>query len=93
MESSTPAKRPRDLISTHENPSGGSLVLGHVSPVTNLILTHDERYIITADRDEHIRVSWYPQGYNIEMFCLGHKKYVLFPTSYYCSSGVCMSVD
>lgn len=93
MEVSTPAKRSRDSFLAHENPSGGSLVLGHVSLLTNFILTPDERYIITADRDEHIRVSWYPQGYNIEMFCLGHKKYVLFRTSYYCSSGVCMSID
>ena len=77
-ESPTPAKRARDSLSAHENPSGGSLVLGHVSLLTSFILTPDERYIVTADRDEHIRVSWYPQGYNIEMFCLGHKKYALF---------------
>ncbi|KAG2355138.1 hypothetical protein BDR07DRAFT_1427131, partial [Suillus spraguei] len=26
--------------------------------------------------DEHIRISWYPQGYTIESYCLGHQKYV-----------------
>ena len=77
-EGQTPAKRSRDSLSAHENPSGGTLVLGHVSLLTNFILTPDERYIVTADRDEHVRVSWYPQGYNIEMFCLGHRKYVMF---------------
>jgi len=31
---------------------------------------------VTADRDEHIRVSWFPQGYNIESFCLGTTTFV-----------------
>lgn len=66
----------KDALSSHENPSGGQLILGHASPLNAFLLTHDERYIITADRDEHIRVSWYPQGYNIEMYCLGHSKFV-----------------
>lgn len=70
----------RDEFSSHENPSDGQLVLGHASPLTAFLLSQDEKYIITADRDEHIRVSWYPEGYNIEMYCLGHRK-CAFPTS------------
>ncbi|KAG6902580.1 hypothetical protein C0995_014587 [Termitomyces sp. Mi166 len=69
-------KQKKDALSSHENPSGGSLILGHTSFLNAFILNQDEKYIITADRDEHIRVSWYPQGYNIEMFCLGHTKSV-----------------
>ena len=68
-------KQQRDALSSHENPSGGQLILGHASPLTAFLLTNDEKYIVTADRDEHIRVSWYPMGYNIEMYCLGHLKY------------------
>ncbi|KAI9278018.1 WD40-repeat-containing domain protein [Sporodiniella umbellata] len=47
-------------------------ILGHVSMVTDMVLTSDDKYVITADRDEHIRVSRFPNGYNIESFCLGH---------------------
>jgi len=70
-------KAARDEFASHENPSDGQLILGHASPLTSFVLSHDEKYIITADRDEHIRVSWYPEGYNIEMYCLGHRKWVL----------------
>ncbi|KAF9461233.1 WD40-repeat-containing domain protein [Collybia nuda] len=69
-------KQKKDALSSHENPSGGQLILGHASLLNAFLLSVDERYIITADRDEHIRVSWYPQGYNIEMYCLGHTKFV-----------------
>ncbi|KAG6908959.1 hypothetical protein DXG01_002565 [Tephrocybe rancida] len=69
-------KQKKDALSSHENPSGGTLILGHASLLNAFLLSRDEKYIITADRDEHIRVSWYPQGYNIEMYCLGHTKFV-----------------
>lgn len=35
-------------------------------------ITPGDRFVITSDRDEHIRVSRFPNGYNIETFCLGH---------------------
>ncbi|KAH6916061.1 guanine-N7--methyltransferase subunit Trm82 [Coprinopsis sp. MPI-PUGE-AT-0042] len=67
----------KDPHASHTNPSNGTLILGHVSPLNAMLLSrNDERFILTADRDEHIRVSWYPQGYMIEMFCLGHTKFV-----------------
>ncbi|KAI8378208.1 WD40-repeat-containing domain protein [Choanephora cucurbitarum] len=47
-------------------------IVGHVSMVTDMLLTPDEKYVVTSDRDEHIRVSRFPNGYNIESFCLGH---------------------
>ena len=64
----------RESLSSHENPSNGTLILGHTSLLTTFVLTDDEKFLISADRDEHIRVSWYPQGYVIERYCLGHEK-------------------
>ncbi|KAJ8085340.1 tRNA (guanine-N(7)-)-methyltransferase non-catalytic subunit trm82 [Marasmius tenuissimus] len=66
----------RDSVESHTNTSGGTLVLGHTSLLTSFLFSQDDKYIITTDRDEHIRVSWYPQGYIIESFCLGCSRFV-----------------
>ncbi|KAI0333911.1 hypothetical protein GY45DRAFT_1243707 [Cubamyces sp. BRFM 1775] len=66
----------RGSLTAHENPSNGTLILGHASMLTTYLLTSDEQYVITSDRDEHIRISWFPKGYVIERYCLGHEKFV-----------------
>ena len=60
-----------------------TLLLGHVSMLTDLCYATQEvegkqrGYIITADRDEHIRVSrGPPQAHIIEGYCLGHTEFV-----------------
>ena len=67
-------------------------ILGHVSMLTDIAaprvnspanghssdLAHGFRdFILTADRDEHIRVSrGLPQSHVVEGFCLGHERFV-----------------
>lgn len=59
------------------------LLLGHVSMLTDLQLVCHEvegkrkRYIMTCDRDEHIRISrGIPQTHIVESYCLGHTEFV-----------------
>lgn len=66
----------RKSVASHSNPSLGTLIVGHTSSLLSMTLSRDERFLVTADRDEHIRVSHYPRGYNIERYCLGHTKYI-----------------
>ncbi|KAF4109338.1 hypothetical protein G5714_010411 [Onychostoma macrolepis] len=54
----------------------GELKLGHLSMLLDVTLSPDDRYIITADRDEKIRVSFRRSPYNIQAFCLGHREFV-----------------
>ncbi|XP_026755521.1 tRNA (guanine-N(7)-)-methyltransferase non-catalytic subunit wuho [Galleria mellonella] len=56
--------------------SSGTKLLGHLSLLLDVLQTYDGKYIISCDRDEKIRVSNYPNTYNIQTFCLGHKEFV-----------------
>ncbi|KAK5135391.1 hypothetical protein LTR08_005333 [Meristemomyces frigidus] len=59
------------------------LLLGHVSMLTDVLYATREverkhrGYIITADRDEHVRISrGPPQSHIIEGYCMGHTHFV-----------------
>ncbi|KAK4873240.1 hypothetical protein RN001_015269 [Aquatica leii] len=52
------------------------LLLGHLSMLLDIEVTDCGKYVITSDRDEKIRVSCYPNSYNIVSFCLGHREFV-----------------
>ncbi|KAK6351940.1 tRNA (guanine-N(7)-)-methyltransferase non-catalytic subunit trm82 [Orbilia javanica] len=75
-----------------EEGNEGKLLLGHVSLLTTVTTATSlppsqqnaqnggsgdiKRYIITADRDEHIRITNYPLTHVIHGFCLGHTAFV-----------------
>lgn len=57
---------------------GGAMtrVCGHISMVMDLLLTKDNKHLISCDRDEKIRVTCFPDSHNIAAYCVGHKEYV-----------------
>ncbi|KAF2970863.1 hypothetical protein GQX73_g2692 [Xylaria multiplex] len=78
-------KRQREANAKRDVPKEGpkfahEVLLGHVSMLTCVLTTNDSQsrpYIVTADRDEHIRVSrGMPQSHVIETYCLGHASFV-----------------
>lgn len=61
---------------SNDKSNNGTMLLGHLSMLLDVLVTEDEKYVITTDRDEKIRVSMFPNSYNIVSYCLGHKKFV-----------------
>ena len=59
-----------------QNDSEGQCILGHLSMLLDVKLSPCGKFIITSDRDEKIRVSHYPNAYNIHNYCLGHTDFV-----------------
>ena len=54
-------------------------IMGHLSMLLDIAFARtqeNEEYLLTADRDEKIRLSHYPNAYNIQGYCLGHREFV-----------------
>ncbi|CUS24072.1 LAQU0S13e02652g1_1 [Lachancea quebecensis] len=54
-------------------------ILGHVSLLTDIAVAKEadgKQLIITADRDEHIRITHYPQTFVINKWLFGSKQFV-----------------
>ncbi|AMD19002.1 HBR101Wp [Eremothecium sinecaudum] len=54
-------------------------ILGHVSILTDIAMVKDKdgkHYILSADRDEHIKITHYPQSYIVDKWLFGHTQFV-----------------
>jgi WD40 repeat protein len=51
-------------------------LLGHCSTLSDALLSADERFVVSSDRDEKIRISHFPNAYSIHAFALGHRNFV-----------------
>lgn len=57
-----------------DSAQGSALLLGHFSTVTTLALCGS--MIATADRDNKLRVSRFPDSFVIQSFCLAHEEFI-----------------
>ncbi|CAL1547481.1 unnamed protein product [Lymnaea stagnalis] len=64
-------------IEDDETCAWGTLLLGHLSMLLDVLLVDNDSLVLTSDRDEKIRISRYPDAYNIEAYCLGHTQFVV----------------
>ena len=53
-----------------------SCLLGHLSIVTDICLSLEKNLIFSADKDQKIRVSRFPESFVIEKFLLGHESFI-----------------
>lgn len=58
-----------------------NIPLGHYATIVDFIITPksnvlNTQLIITADKDQRIRCSYWPDSFNIHSFCLGHNEFV-----------------
>lgn len=53
-------------------------ILGHVSMLSDVIIAehNNKQFILTGDRDEHIKVTHYPQSYVVKHWLFGHHEFV-----------------
>lgn len=54
----------------------GRWILGHISQVLDVAVDSAQKFVLSCDRDEKIRVTRYPETFEIQGFCLGHKEFV-----------------
>ena len=59
-----------------ETTKGIELMFGHISAISTSLYSSKRNLLISADRDEKIRIGRYPRADIIESFLLKHRRYV-----------------
>ncbi|KAJ9120053.1 hypothetical protein QFC22_002950 [Naganishia vaughanmartiniae] len=76
----TTSTKPRpDPVALAGDPSlnpDATLLVGHVSIVTAHAYTRDKKWLVTVDRDEHVRLNRARETHVIDKFLWGHKDFV-----------------
>lgn len=73
------ADKSGDVLSfdlNNEDQQKGQKIFGHLSLILDILQSSNGKYVISSDRDEKIKVTCYPNTYEIQTYCLGHKEYV-----------------
>lgn len=65
----------RNLFESSTTSKNTEPILGHVSMVLDVKFASPD-FIVSSDRDEHIRISRFPKSFVIERFLLGHESFV-----------------
>ena len=63
-----------DFYSINLKTNSTKLLMGHISILTDFLLIN--KYLVTCDRDEKIRINEFPNSFEIHKFCLGHQEFV-----------------
>lgn len=62
-------------FSVSKSSDPGNFLLGHISLILDMSISSSDKYLATCDRDGKVRVSSYPNSYNIVSYCLGHQEF------------------
>lgn len=64
------------LTNSSKDGSNSRLLLGHTASMLSAVDVIDNRLLITADRDEKLRISPFPNTHLIEAYLLGHGEFI-----------------
>ena len=72
----TPAAAESEDSDADETSTQTELLFGHLAAVSTALYSAEKQLLVSADRDEKIRLTKFPKVWNIESFLFGHKRYV-----------------
>lgn len=59
-----------------KNMTEPEILFGHLAAVSSALMSNKRSLLVSADRDEKIRITQFPKYWNISSFLFGHKRYI-----------------